>query len=1086
MATLTVLVLPPGITSQPGSQTVPSGSNALFTVVVSGSLPFNYQWFFNSTLLDGQTNASLSLPNATTNQAGAYSVSVTSPYGSITSHVAILTVGSLPSITMQPTNQSVLAGNRVLLTASVSGVGPLTFQWQLNGTNLPNNLMATIAGNGTAGFAGDGGIATTGKIYQPYSMAADGFGNVFIADSSNNRIRKVTTSGVMTTVAGTGVASFSGEGGAATNARIYSPNGVAFDASGNLYIADTGNNRIRKVDTNGIITTVAGKSSAGFSGDGGAATNATLYNPYGITVDTNGNLFIADSLNNRIRKVDTNGVITTTAGKSSSAFSGDGGAATNAGMSTFGVAVDAGGNIIVADRSNNRVRRVDAYGFITTIAGSGASTVSGDGGAATNAGITASGVAVDNYGDVYIADRSNNRIRRVDPYGIITTVAGTSGYGYSGDGSPATNSLLYSPIGIALDSYGRILIADTFNNRIRRFGQGPTLVLDAANATNAGNYTLVVNSSFGSMTSVVATLTVLLPPAITSQPMNQTAGLGSNATFSVTVAGTSPLAYQWQMSGTNLPSQTNQSCNLSGVQWSDAGNYAVIITNNYGSITSVVATLTVGVPPTIIRQPNNQIVLVGSNSVLSVQVAGDGLFTYQWQFNGTNLPPVITTVAGTNGGGYSGDGGAATNARLGLPQGVAVDAAGNVFIADYSNNRVRKVDAYGIITTVAGTGTQGNGGNGGPATSATLYRPTGVTFDSRGNLLISEYGNGDVRKVDINGIITRTAGTGSVNVSNDGSQATNTGFDTITWTALDASGAMYLNESMHCRIRKVATNGIVSTLAGNTSFITGGFSGDGGVATNAQLNNPNGVALDTVGNVFIADFSNGRVRKVDLNGIISTVVGGGSGYINGQPGTNTASSPKGVCVDHSNNVWICDSVYIRKLDGNGIVTKMVGGGAFNSSLGDFGPATSAFLGSPTSIAFDAAGNLYIADPNYNRVRKVHYGGDPTWLLSQVNTNNAGTYSVVVSSPYGSITSSGFNLTVVVPPQQFTSQFAGGGLQMQFSGTPNYPYILQSATNLTPPVNWQPVLTNPADGNGNWQFTDTNLNGSQKFYRAVGQ
>ena len=181
---------------------------------------------------------------------------------------------------------------------------------------------------------------------------------------------------------------------------------------------------------------------------------------------------------------------------------------------------------------------------------------------------------------------------------------------------------------------------------------------------------------------------------------------------------------------------------------------------------------------------------------------------------------------------------------------------------------------------------------------------------------------------------------------------------------------------------------------------------------------------------------------------------------------------------------ICDSVYIRKLDGNGIVTKMVGGGAFNSSLGDFGPATSAFLGSPTSIAFDATGNLYIADQNYNRVRKVHYGGDPTWLLSHVSTNNAGTYSVVVSSPYGSITSSGFNLTVVVPPQQFTSQFAGGGLHNGSSYTESS--TSQSATNLTLPVYWQPVLTNPSDGNGNLQFTDTNLNGSQKFYRAVGQ
>ena len=1081
IANLTALVTLPGITFMPSGLTVSAGSNALFTVVASGSPPFNYQWFFNSTPLDGQTNASLSLPNVTTNQAGAYSISVTSPYGSITSHIATLTVGWLPSITMQPTNQSVLAGNRALLTAGVSGVGPLTFQWQLNGTNLPNNLITTIAGNGTAGFAGDGGIATTGKIYQPYGVAADGFGNVFIADSSNNRIRKVSTNGVMTTVAGTGVPSFSGDGGAATNARIYSPEGVSLDASGNLYIADAGNNRIRKVDTNGIITTVVGNGGGGFLGDGGAATNATVYNPYGITCDGSGNFYIADAFNNRVRKVDTNGIITTVAGKSSSTFSGDGGAATNAGVSPYGVAVDAGGNLFIADHGNYRVRRVDAYGFITTIAGTGSSTFSGDGGVATNAGMTAYGVAVDNYGDVYIADRSNDRIRRVDPYGLITTVAGTNGFGYSGDGIPATNSLLYLPTGIVLDSYGRFLIADTGNNRIRRFGQGPTLVLDAANATNAGNYLLIVTSPFGSVTSVVATLTVLLPPTIVSQPASQSIGLGSNATFSVTAAGTQPLSYFWQTNGVNQPAQTNQTLNLTNVQWSDAGNYQVIITNNYGSITSVVATMTVGLPPSIISQPTNQIVLVGSNGLLSAVVSGDGLFTYQWQFNGTNLPPIITTVAGTNVFGFSGDGGAATNAKLNFPQRLAVDASGNLLIDDTSNNRIRKVDTNGIITTVAGTGVFGYSGNSGPATNAAIYANGGLGADAWGNFFIAEFNGGRVRKVDTNGFISVAAGGGGS--LGEGVVSTNATINSAKTVAVDKAGNLFIADYYFYRIRKVGTNGFITTVAGNPiATQSGGFSGDGGWATNASMGTPYDVAVDSLGNFYIADQANSRIRRVDTNGVINTVIGGGASSSDGIQGTNSLISPIAVGVDRNNCLYVNSFGRIRKTDTNGVMTTVAGGG--NNDPGDYGPATSAKFGNPMGIAFDAQGNLYIADRQ--RIRKVHFSGDPTLNLINTAVTNAGYYSVVVSSPFGSVVSSVATLTVLVPPQQFTGQFASGGLQIQFSGTPNYPYILQSATNLKPPVNWEPALTNPADGNGNWQFTDTNLNSGQKFYRAVGQ
>ena len=1081
VVSLTV-VFPPSIISQPTNLAVYPGNNAAFSVVASGTPPLNYQWLFNSASLDGQTNASLSLPNVTTNQAGLYSVLVASLYGSITSNVATLAVGWLPSITSQPTNQTLLAGSRAFIVAGVSGVGPLTFQWQLNGTNLPNNLITTVAGNGTSGFAGDGGIATTGKVNIPYGVAADNAGNLFIVDSGNYRIRKVDLNGVMTTVAGKGQAAFSGDGGAATNARVNTSYGIAVDGMRNLFIADTYNNRIRKVDTNGIITTVAGNSSWGFSGDGGAATNATLYYPYGVMVDANGNLFIADTYNNRIRKVDANGVISTVAGKSSSGFSGDGGAATNASLyRPQSLAMDGNGNLFIADAYNYRVRQVDVYGVITTIAGNGSTSFSGDNGVATNTGMNPFGVSVDGYGDVLIADRSNSRIRRVDPYGIITTVAGTNSYGYGGDGVAATNALLYYPFGVAMDGYGRILIADTYNNRIRRFGQGPTLVLDRLTAADAGNYTLVVNSSYGSVTSVVATLTVLLPPTIIIPPASQTIGLGSNATFAVTLMGTEPLAYQWQFNGTNLMNQTGQFLNLTNVQWSDGGNYQVVITNNYGSITSAVATMTVGLPPAITGQPTNQIVLVGSNGQLSVVVTGDGPFTYQWRLNGTNLPPIITTVAGTNGSaGYSGDGGMATNAKLNFPEGVAIDAAGNLFIADYSNNRIRKVDTNGIITTTAGTGTQGNSGNGGLAVNATLNGPAGVTFDAYGNLYISEDRNGDVRRVDTNGIITRVAGTGTVGTSNDGGQATNSALYRVTGAALDGNGNLYINESAHCHIRKVGTNGIITTVAGNTDFITGGFSGDGGLATNAQLNAPYGIALDSPGNLFIADTANNRVRKVDTHGIINTVVGGGSSSSDGLLGTNTLLSyPYGVGLDRYNNLFITTGSRVRKMDTNGIMTTVAGGG--NSNPGDCGPATSAQLGSPKGVGFDTQGNLYIADTGYNRIRKVHFSGDPTLELLNASATNSGNYSVLITSPFGSVVSSVASLTVVAPPTIQMFSLASGQFNLIWSAVSNLTYQLQYTFDLST-TNWID-LGNPITAtNGSITVSDVPGADSQRFYR----
>ncbi len=332
-------------------------------------------------------------------------------------------------------------------------------------------VITTVAGNGAVGYSGDNDPATTAKLNAPAGVAVDSAGNLYIADSANHRIRKVDPAGTITTVAGTGAAGFAGDNGPAASARLNNPSGVALDSAGNLYIADFNNHRVRRVDPSGIITTVAGNGSIGYAGDNGPAISARLNYPSGVAVDTKGNLYIADLYNQRVRKVDSNGIITTSAGNGTIAYAGDHGPATSAGLYLpRGVAVDDAGNLFIAEQVNLRIRKVDAAtGLITTVAGSGMPGYGGDGGPAVKAQLYYPyGVAVDGAGDLYIADFYNQRIRKVDPSGIITTVAGNGMPGYAGDNGPATSARLYYPNGVAVDSTGSLYIADTNNFRVRK------------------------------------------------------------------------------------------------------------------------------------------------------------------------------------------------------------------------------------------------------------------------------------------------------------------------------------------------------------------------------------------------------------------------------------------------------------------------------------------------------------------------------------------------------------------------------------------------------------------------------------------
>jgi sugar lactone lactonase YvrE len=356
----------------------------------------------------------------------------------------------LPTITNQPVGRALWEGGTVTFAVGVSGTGPFAYQWQLNNTNLPNGIITTVAGNGTTTYSGEGGAATAAGLYFPEGVATDIAGDIFIADSYHFRIRKVNTNGIITTFAGNGTQSYSGDGGTATKAGLNLPSNLTLDASGNLFIADYGNHRVRRVSTNGIITTFAGNGTNGYSGDGGAATNAHFNWPSDVALDASDNLFITDYKNNRIREVSTNGIITTYAGNDTNGYSGDGGAATNANLYAP--------NGVVIDASNN----------------------------------------------LFFSDYNNHRIRKVNQNGIISTVAG-GGVNFPGDGDYATNAIVGFPCGIALDSCGNIFITLFQKCLIQKVTntQGPALGLNNVTVTNAGNYQLVVTGSGGSVTSSV-------------------------------------------------------------------------------------------------------------------------------------------------------------------------------------------------------------------------------------------------------------------------------------------------------------------------------------------------------------------------------------------------------------------------------------------------------------------------------------------------------------------------------------------------------------------------------------------------------
>lgn len=700
----------------------------------------------------------------------------------------------------------------------------------------------------------EGETATGTALNRPAGVAVDALGRVFIADHFNHRVRRVDVDGSITVVAGIGLLGRGGDGGPATSALVGSPNGLAVDTLGRLYISD-GEGSVRRVDVDGTITTVAGIGVRGFSGDGGPATSAALNGPDGLAVDQQGRLLIADVANDRIRRVtfddDGRGVISTVAGSGVRGFSGDGGPATSAAFRfPTDVVVDGQGRVLVSDRSNARVRRItfDAAGVgtVDTIVGTGVPGFSGDDGPATSAQLSApKGLTVDSTGRLFIADGANSRIRRVifddDGIGTITTVAGVGGGNFSGDGGPAAIAELTSPEGIAVDETGTIFFADAGNMRVRR------VTFDALGvgtiATVAGDGTDGFLGDEGPATSGLLND----PGAVTEDALGQVfvADTANNRirriTFDergvgtiTTVAGTGAFGF----SGDGGPATSAKLGRPAGVAVDSLGR--LFIGDRFNS------------------------------RIRCVTFDADGAGT-------------ITTIVGTGVGGFSGDGGPAQDAQISAPAGLAVDDDDQLFITD--GNRIRRVtfDASGLgtITTVAGNGTAGFAGDGGPALDAQLRTPFGVDVDGVGRLIIADTGNRRVRRVTFDGAgvgtITTVAGTGVSGFSGDGGPATSAQLALPLSASVDALGQIFIGDSNN-RVRRVvfdtAGAGTIDTVAGTGAF---GFVGDGGPALDAQFLALASATVGPGGDVFIAEGTARRIRRVvfddDGTGTITTVAG---------------------------------------------------------------------------------------------------------------------------------------------------------------------------------------------------------------------
>ena len=540
-----------------------------------------------------------------------------------------------------------------------------------------------------------------------------------------------------------------------------------------------------------MVSTLAG-STYGYTD--GTGTSAKFNYPFGVAVDGAGNVYVADQGNHRIRKITTSGVVSTLAGSTYGYTDGTG---TSAKFNyPIGVAVDGAGNVYVADQSNHRIRKITTSGVVSTLAGSTQGYTDGTG---TSAQFSyPRGVAVDGAGNVYVADRYNHRIRKITASGVVSTLAGSS-QGYT-DGTGTSAKFDY-PSGVAVDGAGNVYVADRSNNRIRK------ITLSAGSAETTETITANVCDSYTSPSGKTWTTSNTYSDTIAN-----TAGCDSVITVNLTVR--------------NKTTETI-TANVCDTYTSPSGRHTWFGTGIYKD--------------TI---PN----AAGCDSILTINLT-------------VIATPIVTvsTLAGSTQGYTDGTG---TSAKFYNPTRVAVDGAGNVYVADLSNHRIRKITTSGVVSTLAGSGTSGY--TDGTGTSAQFNSPTGVAVDGAGNVYVADQGNHRIRKITTSGVVSTLAG--STYGYTDGT-GTSAKFYNPIGVAVDGAGNVYVADQGNHRIRKITESGVVSTLAGSTYGYTDG------TGTSAKFAYPFGVAVDGAGNVYVADYNNHRIRKITASGVVSTLAG---------------------------------------------------------------------------------------------------------------------------------------------------------------------------------------------------------------------
>jgi hypothetical protein len=870
----------------------------------------------------------------------------------------------------------------------------------------PAGLVTTLAGSASQSGTTDGtnGAARFGSTFYggPKGVTVDGATNIYVADTYNDTIRQVSPVGtdwVVTTLAGNaGLLGFAD--GTNSAAFFDNPYGVAVDKAGNIYVTDSPAQTIRKIvfsGTNRVVTTFAGVATQ-FGSDDGTGSAARFQTPEGAAVDSAGNLYVADFGNNTIRKITPAGVVTTLAGQATGLGGADGARSAAQFYIPHGVALDSATNLYVADTQNHTIRKITPAGVVTTVAGSAGNHGNMDGvglGAAQfNSPI---GLSVDRTGNLYVGDTANQTIRKVTASAAVTTLAGQVGVTGSANGT-GSGALFNGPSGTAVDSAGNVYVADGVNRTIRKITSGGAVTILAASPRLQGT-----NDGVGSAARFNQPASVAVDSANNVYVVDS----GGQTVRKITSGGVvTTLAGTGGLSGTNdgvgsaarfVNPQGVAVDNAGNVYVSDSGNHTIRMVTPGGVVTTLVGSPkqsgsldgTNGVAR--FSTPRG----IAVDSATNVYVADSGNSTIR-KLTHVGIDWVVTTLAGSAGqhGNMDGTNGAA---RFHGPDGVAVDSAGNVYAVDRSNDDIRKITPAGVVTTFAGVPGQ-TGSADGTGAAAEFHQPVGVAVDSSTNIYVADFQNSTVRKITpagTNWVVTTLAGTAGMTGTNDGTGSA-ARFSQPFGIAADTAHNVYVTDGSNFTIRKITPGGVVTTLAGKAGQ-QGILDGAGSAARFSGLD---GLGADTAGNLYVADGYS--IRKVTSAGVVTTLAGCPSGGctngIGSADGVGTVARfalPSGVAVDGAGSIYVADTYNntIRKLTlaGTDWMVTTLGGSTGQASAAD-GVGSDARFNYPSGVAVDGAGNLYVADSSENRIAK----GTPVGAAVQFDTSGG---SLTVSNGF---------------------------------------------------------------------------------------